>query len=77
MNKHILKIKKEYADAYLHGLKDWELRRDDRNFEVGDCLSFTVIETNFKYELFIKYILHGPCYGLESGFCIMTVSTFQ
>ena len=77
MKKHNLKIKEIYADEYLRGNKDWELRKNDRNYQIGDCLSFTVIETNFKYDLFIKYILHGPCYGLENGFCIMTVSPFQ
>ena len=39
MNKlHDIKILKEYFDAKLAGLKPWEIRKDDRGYEVGDWL---------------------------------------
>lgn len=34
----VLKLRSEYFDAVLHGLKRAEVRFDDRNYAVGDLL---------------------------------------
>lgn len=79
--QHELKILPEYYEAKLRGLKPWELRKDDRNFEVGDTLR----EREFLDDLLtsrpcytgrelverITYILRGH-EGLSPGYCLMS-----
>ncbi|WP_380147554.1 ASCH/PUA domain-containing protein [Kurthia populi] len=38
MNKHELKILPEYFGAVAKGLKTFEIRKNDRNYQVGDLL---------------------------------------
>ena len=40
---HNLKIKYEYAKAIASKEKTFELRKDDRNFQVGDYIAFEVV----------------------------------
>ena len=42
MKHHELKIDKCYADAKLYGEKPWESRVNDRDFKVGDLVSYNV-----------------------------------
>lgn len=42
MKHHHLKIFKEYAAAKLAGAKPWEWRYNDRDFRVGDRVSYHV-----------------------------------
>ena len=44
MKLHCLKIKAEYAKAKLEGKKLFEIRKNDRNFEVGDVVHYVVID---------------------------------
>lgn len=43
MTTHTLKIQKQYADAVLNGTKTFEIRKNDRNFKVGDKIVFKVL----------------------------------
>lgn len=43
-----LKILQEYADAKVKGLKPFEIRKNDRNYEVGDLIRYTVIDNEGK-----------------------------
>ena len=43
MTTHTLKIQKQYADAVLNGTKTFEIRKNDRNFKVGDKIVFEVL----------------------------------
>lgn len=54
-----------------------ELRKNDRDFKVGDTIEFTIIETGCKYSRDIIYIFEGGEYGLEKGFCILTLSGYN
>jgi len=74
---HELKIKLEYAIDYYDGKKPWELRKNDRNFKVGDTINFTIIENGLKYSRDIIYIFEGGQYGLEEGYCILTMSVYK
>ena len=40
---HKVKIQKEYADRILDGKKTFEVRYNDRDYQVGDYLQFEVI----------------------------------
>lgn len=73
---HHLKTETEYYQAVEKGLKKFELRKNDRDFQIGDMLYLeeTVNGTYTGRKLLpmeIKYILHGGKYGLEEGSCIV------
>jgi hypothetical protein len=73
---HQLKTETEYYQAVEKGLKKFELRKNDRNFQVYDMLYLeeTVNGTYTGRKLppmEIKYILHGGKYGLEEGHCVL------
>lgn len=88
MKIHELKILAEYAAAVALGKKRFELRKDDRGYEVGDLIHFNVIsgksdpdweacnltlmDSNNLYR--ITYILRDvPQYGLAEGYCIFGI----
>jgi hypothetical protein len=82
---HELKKDPEVFHASLQGNKPWEIRYNDRRYQVGDHL--TVRETKFSGEdmkkgkaliytgrylcLKVTYLLKG--YGLQDGWVIMSV----
>jgi len=61
---HKLKIKYEYLIRIQDGLKTFEVRLNDRDYQVGDLIEFEVlpnpeIEEATKDKYIIKYIHHG------------------
>ena len=83
MKLHILKIQKEYFFCVHVGDKQFELRKDDRQFEVNDLIHF--VDTD-GYEIAahsdevyrITYILrHKPEYGLQEGYCILGIERLK
>jgi len=79
MEVHILKTWSEYFEEVFLGRKTFEIRKNDRNFKVGDALflrewdnskdSFTGREVLKK----VTYILKGGSFGLEDGFVIISI----
>ena len=80
---HELKILPEYFSAVLDGRKTFEIRKNDRGFEVGDTLILKEwnptyrMPTGREQHCEITYILEGNKetvqYGLKEGFCIMSI----
>lgn len=70
---HELKIKQEFAEEYFKGNKPWEIRKNDRDFKVGDSIEFTIIEGGLKYSRDIAYIFQGGEYGLDKDYCVITL----
>ena len=73
---HHLKTETEYYQQVEKGNKNFELRKNDRNFQVGDMLYLEeVVNGTFTGRVLppkeVKYILSGGKYGLEEGYCIM------
>ncbi len=78
---HVLKTDPAVFHASACGVKGWEIRKNDRNFKVGDELwlketVYTGAEmaagapeeyTGRVIAARITYILEGPVYGLEDG----------
>lgn len=73
---HELKILPEYYNAVQCGVKNFELRKDDRDYQVGDWLvlrewkdgEYTGKATGRE----IRYILRDAQeYGLMKGYCII------
>lgn len=46
MKFHELKIKQEYLDAVKSGIKPFEIRKNDRDFQVGDIVNFKVVHND-------------------------------
>ena len=75
--EHRLKILPEYFEAVSRGDKKFELRKDDRNYQVGDHVWLCEWDGN-EYTgrcmtiIQIKFILRNcPEYGLKDGYCII------
>lgn len=85
MKIHEVKILEEFALKEHNGLKPWELRKNDRDYQVGDVINFTVIrlknshefEEVGRYQRGIEYIYQDNKYGLEKGYCIMTLGNVK
>lgn len=89
MHLHELKIEKKYFLDVLHGAKTFELRKNDRNYQVGDLIHFNVIKSeekehdpeacdvNFGEDCLlykITYVLKDvPKYGLDMDYCILGI----
>lgn len=84
---HVLKTDPEVFQASWDGLKPWEIRFDDRGFEVGHTVVLKetrhsgeemrngapLIYTGRMTLATIAYILRGQIYGLADGWCVMTL----
>lgn len=74
---HELKILPEYYEAVKSGLKRFELRKNDRDYRVGDQIRFREWDgknytENTIGSFVIKYVLKDcPEYGLMDGYCII------
>ena len=76
---HKLKIWQPFFVEIISGLKRFEIRKDDRDFQVGDTLSlfewspdtqrYTGLFANFR----ITYKLAGGQFGLEEGYCCLGI----
>lgn len=75
-----IKILPEHFNYVAAGVKTCELRKDDRNYEVGDLL----ILREWKDERYsgrrvcvkITHILRGCGFGLEDGYAILSIKHF-
>lgn len=81
MAEHKIKIRKMYYDAVLSGEKTFEIRKNDRDYKVGDIIHFVLIADNGDMiiphnpkEYKITYVFHGGEYGLENGYCVFGIT---
>lgn len=69
--EHKLKIDDVYKHRREQGIKPFEIRYNDRDYQVGDTVSFS--EYGPKY--LITYIHTG--YGMKDGFVCMTLKELK
>lgn len=74
---HELKILPEFFTAVLEGKKTFELRKNDRNYKVGDTLKLNEFDGekycgNCTYRT-ITFILKGGQYGLDKDYVILGI----
>lgn len=78
--RHRLKLAKMFFDAVDTGKKSFELRKNDRNYQIGDILELHEMsdgeETGRVTEKQVIYILEG-FKGLEEGYCILGLSEVE
>lgn len=76
---HELKTWPQYFEAVVEGRKTFELRKNDRNFQIGDFLLLKqYLPKTDKYSgeevvCKITYMLTGGQFGLEEGHCILGI----
>jgi len=76
---HDLKILPEYFKAVALDQKTFEIRKNDRNYHVGDCLVLREWNgqefTGRKIVRYVSYILFAEDWqaGLTDGCCIMSL----
>lgn len=92
MKLHELKIKTTYYSEVAKGNKTFELRKNDRDYQVGDLIHFvntkgeeikwTYQDGNLvsgQYNLYqITYVLKDvPEYGLDKDYCILGIKKMK
>ena len=88
MKLHELKIKHEYLVEVDMGRKTFELRKNDRDYQVGDLIRFIDIKQDNKdgCDIYINeddlykitYILKNvPQYGLDKDYCILAIKKLE
>lgn len=84
MKRHILKTIQPFFEDLYTGKKVFELRKDDRDIQVGDWID--CVEYDPKEDIFsgravkaqISYILrNAPQYGLADGCCILSFGNVE
>lgn len=77
MTNHVLKISPKYFDDVKNNIKRFEIRKDDRDFQVGDLVTLKEFDKG-RYtgkiieNIPITYILRNASeYGLKDGYCIL------
>jgi hypothetical protein len=80
--EHELKTQPPYFAALLDGTKTFELRFDDRNFQVGDTLHLREYDPEHGYTgrgllKTISYVMRGGTFALSTGYCILALKDYQ
>ena len=79
LKRHELKILPKYFLAIAHNYKTFEIRKNDRNFKVGDVLvlkeydSETKTYTGKVQEVTVTFMTDFP-EGLKEGYICMSIS---
>lgn len=90
--EHKLKIEKRWFDRILEDEKKCELRKNDRDFQVGDLITFIVSrieegdDGNYyripPYQRDEKFVIthvltSDMCEGLKNGYCVLSITEIQ
>lgn len=74
---HELKIWPVCFEATLSGAKTFDVRENDRDYQVGDAVQLQEYEPESEtysgrsVARWITYVLHGGAFGLEPGWCVL------
>lgn len=81
---HELKTCPEYWEAVKQGEKLFEVRKNDRNYKVGDWLFLACYNLKTKeYEgrgmikCEVTYLLPGGSFGVDKAFCVMGIKVLS
>ena len=83
MTHHTLKLREEFWDAVVAGLKPFEIRENDRGFQRGDTVSFQLVDklgltksTLNEPQIFeITYVLSG--WGIKEGYVAFGIQKIE
>jgi hypothetical protein len=75
MAEHVLKTVERYWDGLAAGEKTFEVRRNDRGFQIGDILVLLrgtdAAESGRFVRKRVAYILEGGQFGIEPGYVVL------
>lgn len=80
MKIHELRIYKEYFTLVKSGVKQFEVRLNDREFEIGDELILkewdkeNLVYTGRFLHRKVDYLLKGGQFGIVEGYVVMSMS---
>lgn len=89
MTMHILKLNYKYFDAVNNGIKTFEVRKNDRDFKLGDTLKLyevddegNFIESYHKIRMIVvavTYILTHDDFpsGVPEGYVVMSIRLME
>lgn len=84
MKLHYLKLQEKYWNDVMSGMKGFELRKNDRDFKVGDLIIFVEADTQPKEHVIqskpfvITYVLKNvPEFGLNEEYAILSIERVQ
>ena len=78
--KHEIKLSEDFADAVYSGEKSFEVRENDRGYQKGDLVRFSVVDRAARLpvnhplnecEFEITYVLNG--WGVDLGYCVFSI----
>lgn len=73
---HQLKLSSKYFDDVQNGKKTFEVRKNDRGYNVGDILLLNEINEKNEYTgraVKVKVTYFFSLFGLASGYCVLGV----
>lgn len=76
---HEIKLDISFCDLVNDGIKTFEVRKNDKNYQIGDLVRFKPVGVCFhpvehpiKDKTYkITYVLSG--WGIEEGFCVFAI----
>lgn len=79
MKVHDIKLQSQFCDAVYRGKKTFEVRKNDRDYQVGDVIRFIPIDNNGRQlphpirnaSYIITYLLND--YGLRKGYVALAI----
>ena len=83
MKTHRIKIWPSHYEAVLSGEKRAELRRNDRDYAVGDELRLCEFDPGYKYRgrltgrehrVRVTHVIHGSTEGLDPYFVVLSIA---
>lgn len=75
MKIHEIKLLKEYAKPKQLGLKPFEIRKNDRNYQVGDLIRYIIPDDehlNKMFERTLYQILYITDYEQKDGYVVFS-----
>ena len=71
---HVIKCKTDYFQARERGKKLFEVRKNDRDYRIGDDVCLLEIagggRTGRQINFTITYIMYGGIFGIDKDYCI-------
>lgn len=75
---HKLKLQQPFFDDVYFNEKNFEVRKDDRDFKIGDILKFVEYPSE-KPKFFLRqiiYILRGGDFGIKRGYVVLGLKDY-
>lgn len=68
---HTLKIQDVYYERIINNLKSFEVRKNDRDFQVGDLINFTAVATCFQRIGTWRIVYVHSILGMQEGYVVL------